>query len=126
MRRVSDKKEFDAWLTENRDHIKQITVSNPNFSSLTDVFSTPELGSIKAGLFLSNPETQQELLEFTVELDDNRKHMKRVWLGEFVGQEDFEAAVEKHVGRVDNRYGPVIKSVRELRRAYILSDTDKS
>ena len=81
------KKEFGAWLTENQNHINRLP---PKTKLLlpSDVFSTPDSEDsgwaihIKAG-------SSTGVVEFTVELDDNRKHMKRVWLEQFADQAAF-------------------------------------
>ena len=100
--------EFDAWIADHERRLEKLTCEGKLSESTNSASS--RLG----------------VVEYTVELDDHRTHMKRVWLGEFAGQKAFEAAVYEHVERVENRYGPVIEIVRGLRRAYILSDIDKS
>ena len=69
--------EFEAWLTKHRDQIKQM-IANGRFGEVQSGASA-WLGGV----------------ECVVELDDNRRHMKRVLLGEFT-----EPAAYKDAGLI--------------------------
>ena len=71
--------EFDAWRAEHREHIKQITTTKPKLA-----FQAKIIGFV----------------ECTVELDDNRTHMRRVQLGEFTDQAALDVAAQAYVESV--------------------------
>lgn len=76
------REDFEAWLTEHEPHINRI--------------------STEGNLGEAQPETSSRLgvVEYVVELDDGRTHMKRVLLGQFVGQADFDAVTQAYIEQV--------------------------
>lgn len=73
--------DFDAWLAEHRARITR--------------FST----EAKLGQVRPEAATRLGVVEYTVELDDSKTHMRRVVLGEFAERTAFEAAVQEYVGQ---------------------------
>ncbi len=76
------REEFDAWLTERRDHLKQMATEATLLPPLPAGEGRGERASAGLGV-----------VECVVELDDGRTHMRRVRLGEFADQTAFDAAV---------------------------------
>ena len=90
------REEFDAWLTEHQDHIKQMTTEAKLLPPLP-------LGEGRgAGEDQAQPEAPARLgvVECVVELEDNRVYMQRVQLGEFAEQTAFDAAAQAYVESV--------------------------
>ena len=82
----TSQEEFDAWAAEHQAQIKQIAAEG-------------KLGEEEHG-----GAAWLGVVECTVELDDNKTHMKRVLLGEFAEQASFEAAVQEYVEQVKEQY----------------------
>lgn len=76
------REDFEAWLAEHEPHINRICTQG-------------KLGE-------AQPETSSRLgvVECVVELDEGRTHMKRVLLGKFVEQADFDAVTQAYIEQV--------------------------
>lgn len=76
------REDFEAWLVEHDPHINRIVTQG-------------KLGE-------AQPETSSRLgvVECVVELDDGKTHMKRVLLGQFVEQADFDAVTQAYIEQV--------------------------
>lgn len=76
------REDFEAWLAEHEPHINRICAQG-------------KLGE-------AQPETSSRLgvVECVVELDDGRTHTKRVLLGKFVEQADFDVATQAYMEQV--------------------------
>ncbi len=94
--------EFDDWLTEHRDHIKQPPTTDSRYLFYSELLSIP--GVKDQGWTPSNPEALTGFVECTVELDDNRTHMKRVRLGDFDDQKAFYARAQAYGTWVKGQY----------------------
>lgn len=76
------REDFEAWLAEHEPHVNRICAQG-------------KLGE-------AQPETSSRLgvVECVVELDEGRTHMKRVLLGRFVEQADFDAVTQAYIEQV--------------------------
>lgn len=76
------REDFEAWLAEHEPHVNRICAQG-------------KLGE-------AQPETSFRLgvVECVVELDDGRTHTKRVLLGKFVEQADFDAVTQAYMEQV--------------------------
>ena len=90
------REEFDAWLAEHRDHIKQITAKAKLLPCLS------EGGGRGEGENHTLPKASARLgvVECVVELDDSRTHMRRVQLGEVTEQAALNVAAQMYVESV--------------------------
>ncbi len=90
-------KEFEAWLREHRDHIKQPPATKPKPLLHAKIISK------RPPATKPKPLLHAKIIGFvecTVELDDNRTHMQRVQLGEFTDQAAFDVAAQAYVESV--------------------------
>ena len=86
------REDFAAWMAEHREHLTHLT---PEAKLLPPLPMGEGRGE---GENQAQPKVPTRLgfVEYVVELDDNKTHLRRVLLGEFAEQAAFDAAVQKY------------------------------